>query len=72
MKSSVLSYLSDLIEESDQKLYLTNDTFKSIKKDSKSMGYLIASRIENISRKNFFSSNNIISNLDETNQYNMF
>ena len=72
MKSSVLNYISDLIEESDQKLYLTNDTLKSTKKDSKSIGYLIASKIEKISGKDFFSRNKIISNVDETNQYNMF
>ena len=72
MKSLVAGYLSELIENSDNKIiFFTSESSNQIQ-DSKNIGSSIQNKILALSEKMFFAPSKLICNVDESNQYNMF
>ena len=72
MKSLVLGYLSELINNSDNKIILLTSRSSNQIQDSNKIGYSIQNKILPLSEKMFFAPSKLICNIDESNQYNMF
>ena len=72
MKVQIQDYLSDLLQTTDQKLTVLTSKPLNQSNNTKTIVMSIALRIEEISDNNFFVPYKVFSNVDDSNQYNMF